>query len=205
MCYTSILLVFIIIFNIICDRNTATTLSSNILSNLEPRFINKIGYQDAYQHLKIWDSMKYTKEPLTNISHIISSEEISAKEGLKALNYLKNRYFASTTKAYEACKLGFVCINGIKIYSTRILKAGDILTIRLPDENTTNIPPTLNPIFVNRLLNFTNSLLDTTNTNPPLHIIYEDKQVAVVFKPAGIHSLKWIGTMKKRYFSMVVY
>ena len=33
--------------------------------------------------------------------------------------------------------------------------------------------------------------------NPPAHILYDDNEVAVVFKPSGVHTLSWAGTVQK--------
>ena len=139
------------------------------------------------------------------IHHIVDDIEEGTEE--KAEGYLKKRWFGSSNKAYEACKRGIVRINGTKIYSTRRLHLGDIIDI---DVSTTESPKTEDEIKIQedllkkgrkRLLNFGNSLLEVAR-NPPVHVIYEDNHFAVVFKPAGVHSLKWLGTMKKGFFSL---
>jgi 23S rRNA-/tRNA-specific pseudouridylate synthase len=52
-----------------------------------------------------------------------------------------------------------------------------------------------------KLVDFTNNLLSPTR-NPPLSVLYEDDELAVVLKPAGVHSLQWLGTMKKNIFCL---
>lgn len=89
-------------------------------------------------------------------------------------------------------------MNGYKSYGTRILKHGDEVVIKKLEEKPF-VEPNLDKI--SKLVNFTNHLLEETR-NPPLKILYEDNDIAVVLKPAGIHSLQWLGPMKKNYFCL---
>eukprot|EP01039_Chlorochromonas_danica_P004440 gene4440-4864_t len=139
-------------------------------------------------------------------------------EGIKAGLLLKQmKYFASSNKAHQACKNGLVTCNGIKIFATKRLYNGDHIQIspsqqlelqqgqeeeeeeKREGEVVSHLPHTVREI--ERLGNFSNSLLQA-DRNPPLHIIYEDDDMAIVFKPAGVHSLKWINTVKRQLYCL---
>ena len=124
----------------------------------------------------------------------------------KAQLYLNTRWFGSSNKAYAACKKGYVTVNATKIYSTRKLRNGDRIEIRMPpieilDDTEAERKTEKKLRDRMRLMNYTNSLLNISQ-NPPLHVIYEDNDLAVVFKPNGIHSLQWLGTSKKGLFAL---
>jgi 23S rRNA-/tRNA-specific pseudouridylate synthase len=88
----------------------------------------------------------------------------------------------------------------IKIYGTHILKSGDELIVDHSEDdfNFNRASDDTNRQY--RLLNFTLSILNSLQ-NPPAKVLYEDDEVAVMFKPSGVHSLSWIGTAKKNYFA----
>ena len=62
-------------------------------------------------------------------------------------------------------------------------------------------PDTLSYEKMTNLVNFANNML-SPNRQPPLQVLYEDDDLAVVLKPAGVHSLKWLSTMKKNFFCL---
>ena len=141
-----------------------------------------------------------------------TSQEFSVKAEL----YLKERWYGSSNKAHTACKRGEVKVNGKKIFSCFRLKNGDRLEISvqpLPGSNSTDDAMSSSfsqddsasesgHVNIERLCNFTNSLLNPSNFNPPLRVVYEDDCMAVVMKPAGVHSLAWLGTLKRGRFAL---
>lgn len=165
----------------------------------------QITFDSAVNQMRAWDSLApditYSK-----VTHTVREDEVGS-DGVKALQYLKDKkqWFSSSNQVYEACKRGYVRLNDRKIYCTETILPGERLDIDLPSFRIDNEPTassSTDAVYMNRLLSFTNSLLDVRNSNPPLSVLYEDDHVAVVFKPAGVHSLKWLGTRKKRFFSM---
>jgi len=166
----------------------------------------QITFDSAVDRIRAWDSLLpiYSFE----IVHTVRDDEVGCN-GMKALQFLKDKaWFSSSNQVYEACKKGYVRLNDRKIYCTATILPGDRLDIDLASFRANNghtaaaASSATDAVYVNRLLSFTNSLLDVRNSNPPLSVLYEDDHVAVVFKPAGVHSLKWLGTRKKRFFSM---
>eukprot|EP01036_Dinobryon_divergens_P055081 gene55081-73581_t len=91
---------------------------------------------------------------------------------------------------------------------------GDIITIvaeqvRNISAEATEIEHKKTAIYMHRLKNFTNSLLINDPYHgaglvrqPMLQVFYEDDFLAVVYKPAGLHTLQWVGTMKKQFFTL---
>ena len=165
----------------------------------------QITFDSAVNRMRAWDSLApdtiYSK-----VTHTVGEDEVGS-DGVKALQFLKDKtqWFSSSNQVYEACKKGYVRLNDRKIYCTETILPGERLDIDLPSFRIDNKPAassSTDAVYMNRLLSFTNSLLDVRNSNPPLSVLYEDDNVAVVFKPAGVHSLKWLGTRKKRFFSM---
>lgn len=124
---------------------------------------------------------------------------------VKLGQFLKhNKVFASSNKAQQACKEGLVWVNGKKQFSTYQLKEGDIVYV---NQSFSRVNKNAQDDIIQqeklvwRLANFTNSLL-RSDRNPPLHVIYEDDYMAVVFKPAGVHSLTWVNTIKNHLFTL---
>ena len=133
--------------------------------------------------------------------------------GVSASKMLQEVLTKSSKEVYRSCKNGFVTLNGTKIYATRKLAEGDVLSIvaeRMPNitVEVTEVEQKKNAIYLNRLKNFTNSLLFNDADNevgmkqPMLQVLYEDDFLAVVYKPAGLHTLQWVGTMKKQFFTL---
>ena len=165
----------------------------------------QITFDSAVNQMRAWDSLA-PDITCSKVTHTVREDEVGS-DGVKALQYLKDKkqWFSSSNQIYEACKRGYVRLNDRKIYCTETILPGERLDIDLPSFRIDNEPTassSTDAVYMNRLLSFTNSLLDVRNSNPPLSVLYEDDHVAVVFKPAGVHSLKWLGTRKKRFFSM---
>ena len=125
--------------------------------------------------------------------------------GCSVGEYLSKRctYIGTKNRAYKVCRSGKVLLNDVKTYSSTKLSLNDVITIdkkgSIEELKVTN---TLSDVDLSRLVSYTNSLLKTTNQNPNFHVLYEDNFMSVVFKPPGVHSMKWTGTMKRRLFAL---
>lgn len=134
--------------------------------------------------------------------------------GISASKMLQEQLKKSSKEVYRSCKNGFVTLNGTKIYATRKMTEGDIITIvaeqvRNISAEAAEIEQKKTAIYMHRLKNFTNSLLTSDPDHgagvvrqPMLQVLYEDDFLAVVYKPAGLHTLQWVGTMKKQFFTL---
>ena len=168
---------------------------------------SKISYDDAVTSLDKWArSSSVSKSPssIDNVSNVINSDA----SGLRAIDYLVGRWFTTKGTANNACRSGKVCLNGKKIYSSKRLTTGDELVIDftedvVPERSDEEVilADKVASLELHRLVNYTSHILDERRY-PPLHILYEDNDLAVVFKPSGIHSLKWLGTMRRKMFAL---
>ena len=89
-----------------------------------------------------------------------------------------------------------------KVSGGRILQAGDILTYnntRHRSDRRTSIPsdPLRAQRFCASRLRLLQTLEDETLSHSPLRVLYEDRCMAVVCKPAGIHTMSWSGSFGK--------
>ena len=96
-------------------------------------------------------------------------------------------------------------MNGFKSYGTRVLRTGDVIllskTVDNEDESMLYAEDSKGLEKLAKLVNFTNNLLDPVR-NPALQVLYEDEVMAIVLKPAGVHSLQWLGPMKRNLFCL---
>jgi 23S rRNA-/tRNA-specific pseudouridylate synthase len=167
----------------------------------------KISFDDATNSLQKWAaSSAASKSPnaAKSVVNIIESDGA----GLRAGDYLIGRWFSTKSKANSACRNGKVSLNGNKIYASRVLGLGDLLHIDFTEDDPpvrsaeeVTLAEAVAAVELHRLVNFTRHILDERRY-PPLHILFEDDDIAVVFKPSGIHSMKWVGTMKKKLFAL---
>lgn len=169
-------------------------------------FSTKITFDDATKSLQKWAASSGASKSSNAVKSVVNIID-SDSAGLRASDYLIGHWFSTRSKANSACKRGKVSLNGNKIYASRVLGDGDSLHI----DFTEDVPPirsaevafmqTAVAAELHRLVNFTRHILDERR-NPPLHIILEDDDLDVVFKPSGIHSMKWVGTIKKKLFAL---
>jgi len=195
-----------IVLLLLLHYSHAFTCSSSSSSNsnryatlLKSRLIT---IDEAKESLKQWNDasslIKY--DTIDSETFTISENDV----GNSVADYLSKRcnYLGTKSRVHKVCRLGLVLRNGGLVYSSAKLLIEDVLTIdkrrvleELKDTNT------LSDLDLTRLVSYTNSLL-SENQNPCFHTIYEDNNLAVVFKPAGVHSLRWTGTMKRRMFAL---
>ncbi|MBQ6728170.1 MAG: RluA family pseudouridine synthase [Clostridia bacterium] len=84
--------------------------------------------------------------------------------GVRADVYLTEKCDISRSRVKTLCDDGLCFINGKVAKSNKILKAGDKITVNIPDEKSLDIVP----------------------ENLPLDIIYQDEDLAVINKPQGM-------------------
>ena len=106
----------------------------------------------------------------------------------------------SKNAADTACSDGSLTVNATKVSGARILQPGDVLALRA--ENTdrrTNVPsdPHRADRFCASRLRLVKTLQDESVTHSPLRVLYEDRCMAIVCKPAGIHTMSWTGSFGK--------
>jgi 23S rRNA-/tRNA-specific pseudouridylate synthase len=165
----------------------------SLLAHISPY---SIANEEVARRLAAW-RIASTRASPSNETITITIDGVS-EDGIKAGIYLKGKYFSSSNKVHAVCKSGLVTCNGRKIFSSHKLHNGDLVSI-MSSEGTIGAEVSIRAI--ERLSNFSASLL-REDRNPPLHTIYEDDYMAIVFKPSGVHSLSWLGTLKKQLYCL---
>ena len=117
---------------------------------------------------------------------------------MKITAYLQS-WIGTKSRIKDLLHNGQVLVNQRNVYSNYVLKSGDIVDFLLQDSQNVDTP--IPDKHIERLTTFTNVLLKS-ELNPSLTVLYEDDHLAVVLKPSGVHSLNWIGTMKKNLFAL---
>ena len=105
---------------------------------------------------------------------------------------------SSRTQANNAARRGELRINGREAHGASRVRAGDLLSLHAPP------PPPVSPPSLRRLERFVDTLTRATvrpesggvaeQGSGRLQVLHEDAEVAVVFKPPGVHSAPWAGT-----------
>ena len=107
----------------------------------------------------------------------------------------------SRTQANNAARRGELRLNGREANGASRVRSGDVLSLQtLP-------PPPLSPPSQRRLERFVDTLtLAAVRPEPDggpepgsggLQVLHEDAEVAIIFKPPGVHSAPWAGTRKR--------
>jgi 23S rRNA pseudouridine1911/1915/1917 synthase len=99
----------------------------------------------------------------------------------------------TTNAANVACRKERLCLNGNPTSGGRLLQIGDILKLTTTGDSRTTLPSNEQaiPTFLNTRLNLIRALSNEKETHAPLRILYEDDCMAIVCKPAGIHSMSY--------------
>jgi len=103
----------------------------------------------------------------------------------------------SPNAANLACRAGRLVLNGARVSGGRRLVAGDVLahTSDRTDRRTA-VPsdPERAERFCASRLRLLGVLGDGGLSHAPLRVLYEDSCMAIVCKPAGIHTMSWSGS-----------
>ena len=98
----------------------------------------------------------------------------------------------SRTQANNAAQRRELLVNGVEAHGATRVRLGDVLTLQTP----TATPMT--PGAMRRVEKFYSELAEMKpERGGRLEALFEDDELAVVFKPPGVHSTAWAGTRKK--------
>lgn len=200
------ILLIVILLILLSYNNAYHNIGSN---NKRTTFLKNrlITIEEAKESFQQWNDAsslgKYDNDNDDDNTFIINENNV----GESVSEYLSKQctFLGTKNRVHKVCRSGFVLRNGGLVYSSAKLVLDDVLKIDkkaiLKELNVTNI---LNDVDLGRLVSYTNSLL-SENHNPCYHTLYEDDNLAVVFKPAGVHSLRWTGTIKRRLFALGIF
>jgi 23S rRNA-/tRNA-specific pseudouridylate synthase len=100
-----------------------------------------------------------------------------------------------------ACRAERLKINNEVVTGARRVKVGDVITyMNDKSDRRTNVPSDNSERakrFCASRLRVVKTLSDTGSSHTPLRVLYEDNCMAIVCKPAGIHSMSYSGTFGK--------
>ena len=127
-----------------------------------------------------------------SVRHIIEEDDT-----LVVGDYCAKRWTGTKTRLSKLAKRNLVKLNGRPVFATQKCSVGDLLELSIESDVEKTDTET-----VQRIVEFHNHILNTLpppgpgTLNP--FIIYEDDHCAVLAKPAGVHSLVWVNTMKRQ-------
>lgn len=99
----------------------------------------------------------------------------------------------TTSAANRACKECRLLVNGEPVSGAKPLKIGDQLTLTTTGDRRTTLPadPKRAEQFCQTRINLLKKCSQETETHSPLRVLYEDDSLAIVCKPAGLHSMSY--------------
>ena len=131
------------------------------------------------------------------------------KDRSSRINHFAARVFSDSlptpNAANLACRKGILTLNinnnATKVSGGRILREGDIITYNGSDRSDRRTALPSDPLRAERFcasrLRLLQTLGDEGLSHSPLRVLYEDRCMAIVCKPAGIHSMSWSGSFGK--------
>lgn len=132
-----------------------------------------------------------------------SSDNTSAyPQGLRVTRFAA-RVFSETlptpNSAKLACRRGSLTLNNTEVSGGRIVREGDVLALTDQCDRRTSVPsdPIRADIFCEKRLRLVDTMGDGSKGHSPLRVLYEDRNMAIVCKPAGIHTMSWSGSFGK--------
>ena len=108
-------------------------------------------------------------------------------------------YLGSRSKVAQLGKLNRIKVNGVNQHGTYKIKLNDVLEWESPNVKEVG---QLSDKKLFRLESFYNRLLDSIQFSPPLSVVYENNEMAIVFKPAGVHTMPFISTLKNNQLTL---
>ncbi len=161
--------------------------------------------QETAEKFHAWKNAARGSDTNTIRNYIVTEEDLKDRSTRNSrISHFATRVFSDSLQtpnaANLACRGGSLLVNATKVSGGRILKAGDVLAYN----STTFDRRTILPSDPERAQRFCVSRLKLLQTlrneelsHTPLRVLYEDNAVAIVCKPAGVHSMSWSGSLGK--------
>jgi 23S rRNA-/tRNA-specific pseudouridylate synthase len=154
------------------------------------------------ESLMAWKAASSYNKPAFGTKLIVESEG----NGSKISSFLIP-WFGTKNRAAQALKRE-ILVNDRRVYQNYLLKEGDTVEFNLRSQSPYDSRgaeieiETVDTKHIDRVYEFSKILLDDRQNVNPLLILYDDDDCAVVFKPSGVHSLAWTGTLKKNSLAL---
>ncbi|KAJ1621552.1 pseudouridine synthase [Pavlovales sp. CCMP2436] len=174
-----------------------------------PQSVLRHDARSAAAALSAWRQAERAAVAATAV-HIVAAVPASARAS-RVAHYAATVAFPDTlhtaSAVNAACKEGRLLIGGARIIGARRVVAGEALELALPDQaGGAAAGGGANPLADTedsaRLCVAFNVLADCEHHAPALCVLYEDEHMAIVQKPAGIHTVSWAGTERARTFAL---
>lgn len=172
-----------------------------------------ISQSEALQKFQEWSkcaqidiSNSHNKTHDTSTLEEFVVEELPQDDRSCRISHFGARIFQGSLQtsnaANEACGSGTLKINDAKVSGGRLVRIGDRITFENQNYNSdrrTTVPEDSQRAerFVRTRLRLWSTLSDEKMSHAPLRVLYEDDSLAVVCKPAGIHTMSWAGSYGK--------
>eukprot|EP00531_Pseudo-nitzschia_arenysensis_P006875 CAMPEP_0116148650 /NCGR_PEP_ID=MMETSP0329-20121206/18489_1 /TAXON_ID=697910 /ORGANISM="Pseudo-nitzschia arenysensis, Strain B593" /LENGTH=459 /DNA_ID=CAMNT_0003644835 /DNA_START=111 /DNA_END=1490 /DNA_ORIENTATION=- len=186
----------------------ATAFSATANNLAKNKNYDSSSIREAREKFDAWNSA----DPNTNTirEYVVREEDIDQEDNCNVRNYrishFATRIFSeslpSPNAANLACRAGSLTLNSTKVSGGRILRAGDVIAYNSSiagGDRRTMVPsvPLRAERFCASRLRLLQTLSDESLSHTPLRVLYEDHCMAIVCKPAGIHTMSWSGSLGK--------
>lgn len=135
-------------------------------------------------------------------THVVPAAPAEARAS-RVAHYAATVAFADTlctaNAANRACNEGRLLLNGQRVIGARRVVTGDALSLSpKPAALAADAGADECAEALKRLCVAFNTLSDEVQHAPALRVLYEDELMAIVVKPAGVHTVSWAGTERAR-------
>lgn len=138
-----------------------------------------------------------------NLSDIKCLAASADDVGQTLSSFLRRHFPISGKMVQRLCNDDAVKVNGQCRYHNYHLRSNDHIEVNLASFHQSTLSLVSSHRYVDRLLSFYTSLVRSElSNNHRLRVLYEDDDIAVIFKPAGIHSSPYEHTMKRQLFTL---
>mmetsp|Transcript_25704 Transcript_25704/g.56367 ORF Transcript_25704/g.56367 Transcript_25704/m.56367 type:complete len:501 (-) Transcript_25704:111-1613(-) len=165
----------------------------------------ELSINEAHEKFEAWK----TANPNTNTikEFIVKEEDLndnSMDERSSRMSHFAAKIFSDSLQtsnaANLACRSGKLMLNRTKVSGGRRVEPGDIIAyLNDKSDRRTTVPD--DPKRAERFCASRTRLLKTLGdgglSHSPLRVLYEDNCMAIVCKPAGIHTMSWSGSLGK--------
>ena len=171
-----------------------------------PKEFDSATIQETASKFHAWKNAACGSDTNTIREYMVKEEDLQELSTRNSrISHFATRIFSDSLQtsnaANLACRGGNLMVNATKVSGGRILKVGDILLYNSTSvgDRRTILPS--DPLRAERFCVSRLKLLQTLSneelSHTPLRVLYEDDAMAIVCKPAGVHSMSWSGSLGK--------
>jgi 23S rRNA-/tRNA-specific pseudouridylate synthase len=171
-----------------------------ILSGVDGLIISSNRQGEALARFNAWNKANQNRDTLQEFT----VKEVPDDDRSSRLSHFAPTVFMDSLQTINAanlsCRSGRLTLNDEKVSGARRVKTGDkIAYLNDRSDRRTKVPANPNRAdrFCNSRLRLLKTLSDEGMSHSPLRVLYEDDYMAIVCKPAGIHTMSWAGSFGK--------